>query len=417
MDVRVLLFGSTLKTALTVVFGVGLVVGGATVTGVVGVPGVARLDNAFGPVNETDTTVYSDLVVHNPNPVGVRLGDTTVDYRIDMNDVTVATGTKHGVGVTPGNSTINLTTYLKNDRIPPWWVSHVRNGENTSVVVTAEVHSGLLGRTTTYQTSPQYVTTNITDQFNSTETRPIPGPTGDPLLYVNQTNATWGAVTNETTPLETRFVVYNPHRVPVTFTKLGYNITMNDVAVGSGATEEEILVPPRGTQVVTATTNIRNQRLDEWWVSHLRQNQTTEFNMDFYAVVDSPLPGVNDLRLPLQNAAYTEIIRTYIFQEVKEEVGPENGTQSTTTTTEPLTTERETSDTTALTGSVTDAVPSVVDSTTEATDTTKTTSAESAANETTTDGTTASETTTTTSDDGSLLDVRDAGGRVAPVSP
>jgi len=46
------------------------------------------------------------------------------------------------VRVGTGNSTLGLETQLRNEEIPPWWVSHVRNGERTTLDIDATATSG-----------------------------------------------------------------------------------------------------------------------------------------------------------------------------------------------------------------------------------------------------------------------------------
>ncbi|QDX41378.1 LEA type 2 family protein [Salarchaeum sp. JOR-1] len=352
MDVRSLLFGSTIRIALTVVLGVGVVAGGAVVTGVVGVPSVASMDNDFGAVTSETTAVNTELVVHNPNPIGVRLGDTTVSYSVVMNDVTMATGSESGFDIDTGNTSLNLTTYLRNDRIPDWWVTHIRNDETTSLVVNADIHSGLLGRTFNYQTGGQTVSTDIISQFNSSETRAVDSGSvlvDDPLFYVNRTNASWGAVSSAETPIDMEFLVYNPKDVPLGVSKIGYAITMNNVSMGSGELDNGVVVPPHTATEVDATTAIRNQRLDEWWVSHLRNDQVTTLTIDFYAVIEPPVEGAGEMRIPLRGLTYTRTIETTIFQDAGES-GASNDASNGTETTPETTTSNDTTEGTSTDG-------------------------------------------------------------------
>jgi len=360
MDVRALLFGSAIRTVLTVVVGIGVLAGGAVVTGVVGVPGVAGMNNDFGQVNDSVTPVHTSLVVNNPNPIGIRLGGMTVNYSVNMNGVRMATGSKSGIDVGTGNTTINLTTYLENDRIPKWWVTHIENDEQTSLVVDADIHSGLLGRTVHYETGGQTISTDIISQFNSTETREVNSgysSISDPLFYINRTSASWGKVTDAETPIGMDFLVYNPQAGPITMSSIGYNITMNNISVGNGELEKSVVIPSHRSKTVSARTLIDNDRLDDWWVSHLKHNQTTHLRIDFYAVVEPPVPGVDDVRVPLDGLTYTRTIQTHIFQDGNETAdantnssGTDTTTTSGTTTTAGTTTTGETTATTTSGG-------------------------------------------------------------------
>ncbi|WP_232701514.1 LEA type 2 family protein [Halobacterium wangiae] len=339
MDARALLFGSKLRIVATVVFGLGLTVGGAFLAGVVGVPSVERIDNRFGDVNETDTAIETDLVVHNPNPVGVRLGNMDVNYTVTMNDVAMAQGTKRGVGIGTGNSTVNLTTYLQNERIPAWWTSHIRNGEHTDLAVSANVKSGTLGRSATFQPATESIDTDLVGEFNSSEDRPVNSNMAlvdDPVVVIRQTNASWGTVTDSETPIRIEFGVYNPKATPVAISNVGYDITMNDVQMGSGETEETETIPGKTYRVVETRTVIDNEQLDDWWVSHVENDQTTELRIDFYAEIEPP--GTDEtFRAELDELTHTETIETDFFgtkgDTASDDTDDSNSTEDTTTTT------------------------------------------------------------------------------------
>ncbi|WP_144901569.1 LEA type 2 family protein [Halobellus captivus] len=305
--------GGRARTVVAAVVVVGLLGGGAFAAGVVGVPSVAGVENSFGPVNETTTVIETNLTVSNPNPIGASLGGLTVDYDVLMNDVSLASGSKAGVSVGSGNSTLNFTTAADNGQIPPWWVSHVRNDEQTTVTVDTAVTSGTLGRTIDPPNVTRQVETDLLSQFNSTETREVDANralVSDPVLYINETSAQWGDVTNSRTGMDLTFVVYNPKSYPIAVSELGYNITMNEVAVGEGSTESEYVVPPKSTETIEATVYINNENIDDWWVTHLERNQVTDLKIDFDARLNLADTTVD---VPLNSLTYTTEIETDIF--------------------------------------------------------------------------------------------------------
>jgi len=294
-------------------------VGGAFAVGILGVPSVAAVDNTFGDVTNETTEVETDLVVSNPNPIGVGLDGVSVNYTVSMNDVEMAQGGREGVSVASGNSTVPLETELRNDAIPPWWVSHVRNGERTDVGIDASVTSDLLGRTVEFSRSRE-ITTDLLGAFNSNETRPVNADsalTDDPVLYVNETRGEWGSVGEAETPIDMAFTVYNPNLEPYVVTEIGYDVTMNGVEMATGRTEEGYAIPPRSSETIEFTTALRNPRLDEWWVTHLdegvRGHQVSQLRIDFYAVIE--FPGGEELTVPLDELTYEETIETDIFDE------------------------------------------------------------------------------------------------------
>jgi LEA14-like dessication related protein len=308
-------------------FGIGLVglivlVGLGYVLGVFGVPTVESVENRFVAVNDSTTTINSTVGVHNPNPIGINLGNLGISYAIDMNEVTMATGGREGIAVGPGNSSIEFQSYLANDRIPEWWYTHVENGEVTAVLVDVTLSHGLLGGSAFEISQEETVETDILGQFNSTETRPIDADTpaiADPVLYLNETAAWYGSNRSERrTPIEMAFTVYNPKPYPYAVIEVGYEIRMNGIVVGEGASSRAYAIPGGGERTITATTVLRTERLDDWWVSHLDRDQVTNLTVDTYVVVDPDAAGVLGetvpaFRLDSDELDYETVIETDIF--------------------------------------------------------------------------------------------------------
>ncbi|TSD14282.1 hypothetical protein DP107_08505 [Haloglomus irregulare] len=296
---------------------------GAFAVGLVGAPSVVAVENRFGDVNQNRTIINTGLTVDNPNPIGVRLGDSTVNYTVLMNDVEMARGSKAGLRIESGNSTLPFRTRMFNERIPPWWVSHIRNDEVTNVTIDATVRTSVLGNRSFDLDQQQEVETDIISAFASDETRPVDGPSNplydNPVLYINSTDAEWGEVDRRTTPIPMEFVVYNPQLEPYTITEVGYDISMNGVPMGQGTTDETYVIPGGSTETISTTPTIDNRNLDEWWVSHLENDQRTTLRIDFYARVE--LPTGNEIRVPLDRLTYTQEFETDIF-------GTRNGTDT-----------------------------------------------------------------------------------------
>jgi len=331
VSIKSTFFGSTLRILGTVVVALIVLVGGGFLLGVFGVPSVTGVQNQFGTVNDTATVIETDLSVNNPNPIGVALGGASVNYTVFMNDVPMASGLKEGLAVGSGNSTLNFTTVMRNEQIPQWWYTHIREDEETQVLIDARVRSSTLGGQTVELPQEKTVETDIVGAFNSDETRPVDANqpvVSDPVLYINETSADWDDenLSPEQTPINMSFTVYNPKPAPYTVTRIGYNITMNEIAVGEGGTEEAIVIPPGETRTIRANTVINNTRLDEWWVSHLQNNQVTRLYIDFSLVVESEafgqVPGESGtITLPADPLDYEETIETDMFGTKPEDGG------------------------------------------------------------------------------------------------
>ena len=315
--VRAALLGTRLRIAATVVGLLGVTVVGAFAFGVLGAPAVQDVDNRFGNVSNDTTVIKSDLQVHNPNPIGIQLGDTTITYTVRMNGVPIAEGGREGLDVETGTSTLPFTTRMDNGQIPAWWVTHVNNDERTVITINATVRTSVVGRHQFDITQQKAIETDIIGNFNTDETRPVrsddPPPVfSDPLLYVNRTGAEWGEATEEATPIDMEFVLYNPQTLPFTVAELGYEITMNGVRVGEGTTDELTAIPSGQTETVTTRARIINPNLDDWWVTHLRNDQVTQLRIEFYAVLTGE-DLTRDVRVPLDRLTYEETIETDIF--------------------------------------------------------------------------------------------------------
>ncbi|MFB6103822.1 MAG: LEA type 2 family protein [Halobacteriaceae archaeon] len=313
MDLRGAFFGSKLRIAGTAVVGVVLLVVVLFIGGVFGVPSIVGVSNAFGTVNASTTEIVTNVTVHNPNPIGIGLGTATIEYTVMMNEIEMASGAEHGIGIGTGNSTLQLHTYLQNSKIPTWWVSHIQNGERTALEVTAHVSSGF-GLSTTQTPVQRELETDILGTFNTSTDRNINAnqpPIEDPVAIIRQQNASWGTVSNQTTEIDVSFVVYNPKSYPVTVTELRYDIRMNDIQMGAGKTEDPYTIPPGATETVEATIRMDTQKFDEWWVSHLQNGQVTTLLIDFGATVS--IGDLGSVTVPLDQLSYEKRIETNLF--------------------------------------------------------------------------------------------------------
>jgi|AntRauTorcE11898_2_1112593.scaffolds.fasta_scaffold00061_18 LEA14-like dessication related protein len=310
--VKTLLLGSIPRIVGTAALSLVLVAVVAVAAGVVGVPSVMDFQNEFSGVNESTTVIGSDIAVRNPNPIGAGFLGVSAEYDISMNDVRMANGSTGTISMPPGNSTIDLETHLDNDRIPAWWTSHVERDEQTTVAVNATVESDLLGQSAQVPKT-RTIETDMLSSFNSTKTRPVNASSvlvDDPILYVNETAAQWGETSEARTGIVVDFYVYNPKQYAIPISKLNYTIDMNDVRVGAGENTDEKLLPPEELTRVRTVTYIQNEKLDEWWVSHVERDQVTDVVIDFDASLELSQATV---QVPLEGMTHRETVETDVF--------------------------------------------------------------------------------------------------------
>jgi LEA14-like dessication related protein len=321
------------RVALLAVASVVVALVAAVWLGVLGAPSVAGVENRFGPVTGSETVVETDLLVDNPNPFVAGVGGLTVSYAVDMNDVRMAEGTKQGLRLGRGTTAVPFETAVDNEKIPAWWVSHVRNDEETTLVVNADVSTGgpvSFGGPTATRT----VETDLLSAFDSTESRPVNANApvvSDPVLVIEETSAEWETVTANATPIRLRILVRNPNSYPVGLVGLEYDVGMNGVQVGEGTTGGPVVVPAGETRVVETTATIRNEAIDDWWVTHLRATQRTTLRIDFTARFEL---GATTVRVPLDPLTYTRTFETDIFG-TKPATGARTGSNATGPTPDP----------------------------------------------------------------------------------
>ncbi|WP_101296862.1 LEA type 2 family protein [Halegenticoccus soli] len=302
---------TTLVAALIVV----LAVASAAVIGVATLerPRIDGVDNSWGTVAENRTEIETQIAVDNPRLLEWGDGVADVTYTVSLNSVQIADGRKKQVDLSGGRDVITASTWMNNDDVPEWWVTHVNNDETTTVRVNPAVvvESTDVTFPVDSRTRTRTVETDLLAPLQTNETRRF-GAFGRTLLVVNGTDARWGHATAERTPLIVSATVTNPTPVPIPIADIGYTIRMNGVRVGHSVGDQEEVIPPHSTRTIETRAIIDNSKLDEWWVTHLRNDETTRLTVDFHATVE--YRGERQ-RLPLDFLTYQRTFDTNIFQQ------------------------------------------------------------------------------------------------------
>ncbi|MDY6780311.1 MAG: LEA type 2 family protein [Halobacteria archaeon] len=272
------------------------------------------LNNEWGEVTADSTEVRTRMSLGYPNFVGLRVDNVGVGYVAKMNGMDIIQARKSGVELDGTSTTVRLTGEIDNTRIPVWWVSHVNNGEVSEVIVEPSISvEDPLGVADVSLEIPKLrhrIRTDILDSLNTDEMREKE-LFGKKFLRF-RTSAEWGEATVDSTPLEMTAEIENPNRFPVVFSRLSYDIEMNGVEVGSGETKKRVRLSPRGEQDVETSATIDNSTLSDWWVTHVRNDETTEFKLRFKAVMEF---AGRKVEIPLQS--YSTTVETDIFGDLE----------------------------------------------------------------------------------------------------
>lgn len=291
----------------------GLVAGAAYGLVALDRPQIESIDNEWGTVTAERTAVESRVVVD--NPLLLRLGDraANVRYSVSLNGVRLASGQKRQVDLAGRENAVHLRTWIDNDDIPRWWVTHVNQNETTRVRVDPDVvlEYGGVDIPARPWTRNRTVRTDLLAPLQTDRTRRLRA-LNRTLLVVNGTDARWGHATAARTPIRATATVTNPTPVPLPVTQLDYEIRMNGVVVGRGTAARETVVPPGETRTLRVRAHLDNSRLDEWWVTHVRNGERSRLVVDVAATVE--YGGVRR-RLPLEFLSYERTFSTHVFAD------------------------------------------------------------------------------------------------------
>jgi len=274
-------------------------------------PRVESVDNNWGTVEENRSEVVTRIAVDNPLLLRVGDGVANVRYTVAMNDVTFADEREKQVRLQGRDDVVTVRTWVDNDEIPDWWVTHVNRNETTTVRVDpavaleygdVDVPADRLTRERTFRT-------DLLEPLQTERTRDF-SAFNRTVLVVNETDARWGDATAERTPINASATVTNPLPAPIPITNVSYTVRMNGIVVGQGQAGQQTLVPAESTRTIRANATIDNSELDEWWVTHLRNDETTQLSVDFNATVE--YAGI-ERELPLDFVSYNRTFETDVF--------------------------------------------------------------------------------------------------------
>ncbi len=239
--------------------------------GCVGKPEIKKITYKWGEVNESTTEILVNVDVFNPNPFPIPLKDVVLN--IYMNGIEMGKG--HAIKAEiPANSESNIViaVYLDNDKIPEWWVSHIKNGETTKVDIKGDLIFDLKLFQFKY---PIEFTNTIRTNILSIESRPEKISIDGVELDVRSVESHWGKVNEKETEIITVADVFNPNPFPIPVISFDYIIRMNGIIVGRGSEDVNTVISPNSDAKLTLITKIENYKLKEWWVSHIRNGEKT----------------------------------------------------------------------------------------------------------------------------------------------
>jgi LEA14-like dessication related protein len=269
--------------------------GGAVAAGIIEKPQYGLEDRGdWGAVTENSINITSQGYVHNPNSFGVNISGLDIAYRVKMNDVELAEGFKDGLNIAAeDNNTVEVETTLKPEKVPDWWVRHLRNDEVSQLEVPLTIDYRILNRSITldgisYSDSIETDLESKMDQaIGQVQGTYSWSPTGAEIseteIEIVDGSAEFGRVTREKTPLLVTLNVRNPNSYPIPVPQFNGELNMNSIEIAKWQANEVAvtsapengMIAPGENQEVKLRVDMSNEDIDDWFVSHASRDEQT----------------------------------------------------------------------------------------------------------------------------------------------
>ncbi len=297
----------------TILIGIILIVvillGGAAYllfpTGKPEIPVIKSITNSWGDITADSSEIKTDILVDNPNAFPIPIKG--VEYQIFMNDVRMGSGHSVGEASIPAKSehTITILSKLDNNKIPEWWVTHISAGENSDAKISGNIMFDL--KLTEYKYPiEQTISAVRTNILGGKRSYQVDETSMEP--QVRSIENSWDEVSDDFTEIRTKMIIYNPQLVPIYIERIKYEIYMNEIKMGSGLSEETTLLKPRSDAEISFDTKLENGKLDDWWVTHLKNGERTSLEIKSELVYT-----VAEKEFTIELPAQKETMVTYIL--------------------------------------------------------------------------------------------------------
>ncbi len=254
------------------------------------VPELKEAHHEWGVVNETVTEIKSTFIIYNPGGYSARIEDLV--YDIFVNDIKMATGRlAKPVELKPRrNSTVRVSTFIDNTKIPDLWVSYITNNETLHVEVKGEALVKAFGLTfhvpirftRDYRPEPP-----LEERLDVNEPHNVTIFPNGTYITVERVDTSWGEVSQETTVLIHNITIYNPNNIPIALTEMNYTAVVNGLSIAEGEQPVNVILGRKERRWLLVYTYIDNTLIDDWWVSHVRNGERSTVEITIYLITRS----------------------------------------------------------------------------------------------------------------------------------
>lgn len=307
---------TALKAVIGLVVAVAGIGGAAYATGVIQKPSAGLVDRGDWVLDD-EIKVESSAYVHNPNPLTLNVSSLEARYRLKMNGIRLAKGKKSGLYIPENeNRTLKFRTRLKTENIPKWWVSHLRNEEESAleVPIKASLKIGPLplsfsgySYTDTISTDVEGILSESLSKLEGTYSRQLGPDVGleanNFKIEIVDAGARFGKINARYTELVIPLEIKNVNNYAIPTPQLTGNLKMNGVKIAEFTannveTSSDTNIPAGETREVTIRAKMSNQNIDEWFESHVRKREKTDAELNIFLGFDI---GGTSIQIPSDN--------------------------------------------------------------------------------------------------------------------
>jgi len=80
--------------------------------------------------------------------------------------------------------------------------------------------------------------------------------------------------------------MYNPMPLNILMPQIQYNISMNNITIGNGSITDNLILKANEDSIVNLITKIDNNQLDDWFVSHIQNNENSTLKITISSVLE-----------------------------------------------------------------------------------------------------------------------------------
>lgn len=259
-------------------------------------PEIRGITLEWGEVTPTSTEVLATINVYNPNQISLPVKKVACD--ITMSGIRIAGAETANLKIEKNAEfPVKISAKIDNTKIPEFWVEHLRHGEKSEAIIDLSITFDLGGMDFTFPVSlKQPIETNLLSMLNKVgpvliEKKvklPLVGETTIFKISLESLSGKWGTITRESIQVNLVATILNENPYPLPVPKIGYVVDMNGIALASGETETDYLFAPNSKNNISTTLSLDTTLMDKWFVTHIRQNERSIFNVQVSLIFELP---------------------------------------------------------------------------------------------------------------------------------